>query len=266
MIRWLSIALLLYACNPNSAPAPGPGTDSALPDGTVVDTASMAEDTANLGVNTPSPRGFYYTPLPGGGTRGAMHTVLFRPDLSFELQEGTPAANLPRKRHSGRWRPDNGVLRLYEGATEVAQYRWAGDTLQLVRDGSALPLVPAPAAADNPNWAGKRREGVEWVGVGTEPFWNVEIDEGKAVRFHLAEWAAPRTFRWERPLVSTDSIVYRLGSDTARLRVVIYPTFCSDGMSDFTYTRTVQVEWKRQVLRGCAEEVVRRETPNVKAD
>lgn len=254
-MKRLLFLCLLAACNPNSAPPVDGSADSARPDGTELDTASLPQDTANLGVNTPAPRGFYYTALPGEGSRGLTHTVLFRPDLSFVLQEGIAGRETSDKRHSGRWRPDNGTLRLMEGTTEVGQYRWKGDTLVLLREGREYPLSAAPAAADNPSWSVKRSEGVEWVGVGTEPFWNVEIDEGKAVRFHLAEWGEPRTFKWERPLVSTDSVVYRAGPDTARLRVTVYPTFCSDGMSDFTYTHSIRVEWKRQVLRGCAVEV-----------
>ena len=46
-----------------------------------------------------------------------------------------------------------------------------------------------------------------------------------------------------------DSTIYSNDS----LRVVVYPYFCNDGMSDFIYTNKVKVYYKGQAYKGCGQ-------------
>lgn len=119
-----------------------------------------------------------------------------------------------------------------------------------LKSGVRIPLRPLQNIMTNATWKSKKEEGLEFFGVGTEPFWSISIDEQKSMVLEMADWPKPTTFKPSKPIVSNDSTVYQTGKDTAKLKVVIYNRFGSDGMSDHTYPNSVTVYYKKAVLHG----------------
>lgn len=246
----LPLACLLLACNHSANTKPAQA-DTIRPDGTQLkDTAVVAGSLPPDTITQPLPPvagGIYQVSLPG-----TEHTVAFYASKAFRVQEkkrsGQPGLTLTE----GTWSVSNGNISLYKENVMVGRYRLQGDTLLLLQGNKEHRLQKLTSAYDNEHWRKKKLAGVEFFGLGNEPFWNVEIDEEKAIAFHLADWGSPVAFKPSRPVVAGDSTVYQTANDSARLRIVIYKTFCSDGMSDFTYDHTVHVQYNNRLYQGCA--------------
>ncbi len=257
MRRFFKYSLLLvytviYGCNNDSLNTTITETDSSF-----TDTINYAAnpDSLLLATNTMRPpEGIYQGVLPCTGCKGIEHTVLFNRDLTYRLQE----TKLGKKGEAaltatGTWKPTEGVVWLYREGVVQARYTWQGDTLMYMdaKTSKLYPMRKLSSAMENDVWRTKGGAGIEFYGVGNEPFWNIEIDEQKSILFHLAEWGAPQPFNAVKPVLQGDSAVYNTANDSATLRVVIYNTFCSDGMSDFIYPQSVKVLYNGQTYRGC---------------
>jgi uncharacterized membrane protein/uncharacterized lipoprotein NlpE involved in copper resistance len=223
---------------------------------TETDTINYAlnEDSIKLQLaNTTPPEGFYQVMLPCTNCKGIEHTVLFNPDLTFRLEEHVLGSDKTRTKTTGIWKPANGDIWLYKDKSVVARYTWKGDTLNYIdlESDVRIPLRQLPNAADNTAWKNKKDSGIEFYGVGNEPFWNITIDEQRMIVLMLADIAKRIPFKPVKPFLSVDSTVYQTRNDSATLRVVIYNTFCSDGMSDNIYNNKVKVLYKDKEYNGC---------------
>lgn len=98
---------------------------------------------------------------------------------------------------------------------------------------ACAPTPPAPVPA------------ASYHAVGTEPFWNLTIDERTAA-FTLAG-ARPITQPRPAVIVGIAGEIYR----TPRIDVNIVHARCSDGMSDRTYPDKVQVTVDGRQFSGC---------------
>ena len=247
----LLLLLLLAGCvDPRTRPEARNKDTAALQP---VDTAVQqpADTTRNMSVNTPSPTGIYQVLLPLAGGRRREHTIAFAPDLAYRLEEREWKPGSPSQKREGRWRPNNGIIEVYDGTQLFARYTWKNDTLVYLGTKGNFPMQKLRSATDNKVWADKKSAGTDFFGTGTEPFWNIEIDDGQSISFHLAEWSGPKRFPASVPVQSGDSIVYTTQTDSASVRVTVYRAFCNDGMSDFVYPNSVRVQYNKQVFRGC---------------
>jgi uncharacterized membrane protein len=241
---------LLAACTNNAVNPTATATDTAE-----TDTVNYAlnEDSVKLMMNNATPpEGFYGVTLPCTNCKGIEHTVLFNRDLSYRLEEKVLGNGTPTKTE-GAWKPVQGDIWLYKDSSVVAKYTWKGDTLNYIdlKSGVHIPLRPLPAALNVEAWQNRKSEGIEVFGVGNEPFWNISIDEQKRIVFTMADWPKPASFKPSKPVVSADSTVYQTGNDSAKLRVVVYNQFCSDGMSDNVYNHKVKVVYSNEIYHGC---------------
>ncbi|MFN2458852.1 MAG: copper resistance protein NlpE N-terminal domain-containing protein [Chitinophagaceae bacterium] len=207
-------------------------------------------------VNTRPPQGIYQVVLPCKDCKGIQHTIAFYPDLTFKLEEEKMGKKEGIIKMDGYWKVAEGIISIHKDQLVRARYAWQGDTLVYIEpSGNRIGLVKLMTATENKVWSDKKKEGLEFFGVGNEPFWNIEIDQEKHITFHLADWPKPVKFKSVKPVVSSDSTVYTTSNtttkDTATLQVTIYNTFCSDGMSDYMYDNKVKVFYKRQVYSGC---------------
>jgi uncharacterized membrane protein len=96
---------------------------------------------------------------------------------------------------------------------------------------ACAPLPPPPAAP--------------YHGLGTEPFWNVLIDEHDIT--FLQPEAAPIKQPTPKVIVGIAGEIYQ----TARINVNIVHGQCSDGMSDRVYPDKVQVTVDGKQFNGC---------------
>ena len=243
-------ALLLAGCNDNALSIHTP-TDT-----TERDTTNYALNTDSIKMtlnNTTPPEGVYQVMLPCTNCKGIEHTVLFNRDLSYRLEERVLDRADEVTKTIGAWKPVKGDIWLYKDSSVVARYTWRGDTLHYIdlQSGVHIPVRPVPSASSNSAWQQKGAEGIEFFGIGNEPFWNIAIDEQKSIVFTLADWSKPVSFKASKPVVAADSTVYQSRTDSAKLRVVIYNTFCSDGMSDNVYNHKVKVTYNTDVYEGC---------------
>jgi len=241
--------VFLYSCTGDVSVTPT--TDSANQDSNLMnDTTTMTLDTFQK--NTKTPNGIYQVMLPCTDCKGIEHTVSFNPDLTYRMEENKWGKKSSVTKVEGLWRATEGKVFLYKNDTVKARYTWQNDTLLYLKpDGYTIALRKISPATDNPTWQKKGQAGAEFYGVGTEPFWNVEVDEQQSILFHLAEWPKPLQFKAVKPTFSSDSTVYNTSSDSATLRIIILNTFCSDGMSDYIYTNKVTVMYKGQIYTGC---------------
>lgn len=250
--RFVSLlSILLFSCGETSSPLQNAGNDT-----TETDTVNYALDSDSVKMslkNIPPPQGFYQVMLPCTDCRGIEHTVHFRPDLSYRLEETEAGTGKKIRTVNGNWKPSEGDIWLYQDSAVQARYTWRRDTLHYIdlKTSVLIPMRNLKDAASNETWKAKKEEGIEFFGVGNEPFWNITIDNKKRIAFHLSEWAGPIQLKTARQTTAKDSSIYTTSNDSVQLRLVVYNTFCSDGMSDYIYNNKIRVVYNRQVYHGC---------------
>lgn len=255
-MKWLYYLCLLAPFFLPACDTPSANNHPFSSDTTETDTTNYAlnDDSVKLTLANPKPpEGFYQVMLPCTNCKGIEHTVLFNPDLSFRLEEKVMGSNEVTTKTKGVWKPVHEDVWLYKDSSVVARYTWHGDTLNYIdsKSGVQIPLRPLQNVLDNATWKSKKTQGVAVFGIGNEPFWNITINEQKSIVFTLADWPKPITFKRATSTVSADSTVYATSNDSARLRVVVYNTFCSDGMSDNVYSSHINVQYNDKMYQGC---------------
>lgn len=197
-----------------------------------------------------SPSGIYQFLLPYNDNKKLLHTVAFYPG-GFRLQEQYIGEKDSVVVTEGTWAPSQGFIWLYKEQLVRGRYAWKDDTLQyysprLQRRFSLTKLQPA----SNENWTAKKAQGTVLVGLGTEPFWSVEINQEDSLVFSMPEWTAPLRLKLTTKERNNTTTVY-WAEDS--LQVTVAPSFCSDGMSDFVYPNTVRINYKGKVYKGCGK-------------
>ena len=196
------------------------------------------------------PSGTYRFLLPAEGGEKILHTVVFYPG-TFRLQEEYNRDSIVVT--EGTWAPSHDFIWLYKDQVVRGRYTWKGDTLQYFspQQNKTFSMTWLAPVTTNAVWQTKRREGKRLYGIGTEPFWSVEITKNDSIVVNMPDWKAPLRVKITESMTTTDSAVFRTGSDS--LRLVVYPYFCSDGMSDFLYTKRLELVYNGQTYRGCGE-------------
>jgi uncharacterized membrane protein len=230
---------------------------------TITDTLTVVKDSI---INARSfdtiPLGFYQGMLPCRSCEGLQRTIKFTDDGRYKMEEVSWGKGAQSKRTEGTWEKEKGKFLLYVNDKMVSQYRFVKDSLiNIENNGSRIPdslsrqyaLFKKNTAPENPAWKKKRAEGVDIIGSGSEPFWNVEIDNEKFILFKLTTTEKPVIVPIERPSVTKDSTVYSIVTDSGfPLKISIAPKFCSDGVSDHLYEYKMTVWYKGQTYKGCA--------------
>lgn len=242
---FIALVVICFACNQSARDNRGT-IDTHPTDGTELnDTVPAGPDTTLPPQTLPAPQGLYRVTLPGQ----REHSLIFYPGHRYRLEEKGAGGRLSRT--AGEWKAAGVTIALYRKGVLAGQYRRQDSSLVYLLKGKEYRLEKALYAMDNTVWRNKKKAGAEFFGVGNEPFWNIEIDEQKAIAFHLSEWSQPMRFPPATPKASGDSLQYTTAIDSATLRVVVYHRFCSDGMSDYTYDQAVKVIYNNTVYTGC---------------
>lgn len=144
----------------------------------------------------------------------------------------------------------------------MSRYKLVKDSLiNIENNGTRIPdslstqyvLFKKNTAPVNPSWKKRKSEGIDIIGNGSDPSWSVEIDNEKLILFKLAANEKPVIVPIERPAITKDSTVYSIVTDGgAGLKISVYSTFCSDGLSDHLYEYKMIVWYKGQMYKGCA--------------
>ena len=225
------------------------------PGANAVDTSrSFAKDTtSHASFTVPQikrPSGIYEFVMPYEGDTKIIHTIAFYPN-SFHLEEEYRAAKDSVVVTEGTWTPSQGFIWLYKDQLVRARYVWKGDTLQyfnprLNKKFSMTKLTPASA---NPVWQDMKKGGAVLYGVGTEPFWSVEVKKQDSIILSMPEWTAPLRVKFSSAKKENKNTIYTAETDS--LQVTVSPYFCSDGMSDFIYSNKITIIYKGRTFEGC---------------
>jgi uncharacterized membrane protein len=234
----------------DSTPAVLPPSPSEDPD-TIFTPDTETKITAVLPA-IKKPSGIYRFLLPAEGSTQILHTVSFSPG-TFRLQEEFRGKGDSTVITEGTWAPSSGFIWLYKDQIVRGRYTWKGDTLQyysprLKKTFTMAKLSPASA---NKVWQTKKKEGIYLYGVGTEPFWSVELTNGDSMVLNMPDWSTPLRTRLSNTSLARDSTVYSAAFDS--LELTVYPFFCNDGMSEFLYRQKIKINYKGQTYRGCGE-------------
>jgi uncharacterized membrane protein len=222
-----------------------------------IDTAMLANDTSSINFFADKTHSIAYQGFfPCKDCEGVLQTILFNKDHTFQEEHVKPGHT--RQKSYGNWVIKNHNIVLTEGQNPEISFRLINDTLFAVniknvpiRDSIKYHLVKKKMAIENPVWEVKRNNGIDFVGMGNEPFWNIEIRDGKNLRFKLADWNSPVIAPIESVNENVDSTVYKFNSDHEKWSVIIYSEFCNDGMSDLLYQYKVEVFYKENIYTGC---------------
>lgn len=204
------------------------------------------------------PLGAYQGMFPCKDCEGIQQTILFNTDKTFKEEQMIWSKNESPKKSEGLWQRKNNKIELTQNNKQVIDLIKKGDTLLTIKiDGIAVNnsskyiLIKRNLARNNPAWDKKRLEGVDFAGIGNEPFWNLEIDYQKSILFKLADWKNPVIAGIEKPVINRDSTIYKLKTDTIKWSITIFPRFCNDGMTDYLYQYKVNIKYSGILYKGC---------------
>jgi uncharacterized membrane protein len=229
----------------------------------IKDTVTIVKDSIiNAGHYDTTLAGFYQGMMPCKNCEGIQRTIFFTNDDHFKMEELELGKNTPAKRVEGTWEKEKGRYMLYLNDKVFSQYRLTKDSLiNLENNGTRISdslsrqyvLFKKNTAPDNPAWKQKKTEGVDIIGIGSDPFWSVEIDNEKFIMFKLAAAGKPIIVPVEKPSITKDSIVYAITTEGGSpLKISIAPGFCNDGIGDHLYEYRMNVWYKNQFYKGCA--------------
>ena len=256
LLCWFSIT----ACGSEAEDAATlPASDSGIaaipsPIETVVDTtAGFAKDTTSYQSYAPAiktPSGIYQFTFPYSATTKILHTIAFYPG-TFRLQEEYFGGKDSIVITEGTWAPSQGFIWLYKDQLARGRYKWKGDTLQYYSPQlkNSFSLAKLTPASTNKVWMDKKKQGAVLFAIGTEPFWSVEINKRDSIVLSMPDWTEP--LRVKAANISRENNKVSYAASTDSLLVTVQPYFCSDGMSDFVYTRKVTVRHKGTTYQGC---------------
>jgi uncharacterized membrane protein len=221
------------------------------------DTNTASIDTSdvvplNIIKKVKSPNGIYRTILPFNGKM--EQTIAFNKDYTYQLQEKyTNNKSDSIVITEGTWAPSDGVIWLYKDQVIRGRYKWEDETLQYYSPllKKTFPMKSLQDAMQNATWKNKAKQGASFIGIGTEPFWNIELDNQDSLSFQVSEWKQPLRVKIDSSFNNIDSAGYIAQADSVQIRVTIFPHFCSDGMSDFVYRNKIKVQYNQQTYSGC---------------
>ena len=147
-----------------------------------------------------------------------------------------------------------------------AEIRDAGGRLLWVTDthmplpppgspGMAIMLVQVAGAGDEtpPPMARPRLEGTDWLAIGNEPGWRVEVNEGERLTYD-GDYGAVRIMTPAPPAAMADDGTrsWTIRTDAHRLMLELAPIACQDDMAGTSYPLTARLVVDGKALRGCA--------------
>jgi uncharacterized membrane protein len=243
----IAFACLLAACNNESKNTTSSTDSSAMVTKPAVDSVALKYT------------GLYSGYLPCADCAGIMTFLSLSSDMTYRLEETFAGKNDTARRANGIWKRENDKVVLYQGDKVLISYLPEGQKLvQLDIEGKRISgnlgdkyVLSRNQVADNPAWKAKKEAGVDFIGLGNEPFWSLDIDKNGKVNFNTPDMKSPVLIAYGEPVNTQLGREYHLESESAKLDITVIPQYCSDGMSDFTYEYKVTVKHNGRKYSGC---------------
>jgi uncharacterized membrane protein/uncharacterized lipoprotein NlpE involved in copper resistance len=261
-LYFLAVFLIFHSCDNGSTRQDSIADTSnvSVTDTTrVQDTVIFLKDsTAATSFADSLPSGAYQGMFPCKGCEGIQQTIVFNDDKTYKQEQLVWGKDAVPKTSQGTWKRKSGQIELSQNDKTAIILIKKNDSLiavningVLVNDSSKYILTKRKLAARNAVWNKKRSQGIDFTGLGNEPFWTLEIDNEKFILFKAADWKKAVIVPVEKPVVNKDSTLYKLKTDTTNWTVAIFPQFCTDGMSDYLYQYKVKVNYNGTLYKGC---------------
>ena len=124
-----------------------------------------------------------------------------------------------------------------------------GDSATLKLDGQVLDCHVTDQVSP---WDEARGRGVAFRGLGTEPFWSLEVDAGPAPPMRLALEMGERQLvvAQAAPLDAGEGF-HGTADDGSAVELRISRVDCSDGMSDMVYPASIALTVGTETFKGC---------------
>jgi uncharacterized membrane protein len=199
-----------------------------------------------------------YVPCPD--CPGIETYLQLKPDKSYRLEETFSGKTGEVTVTEGNWGLEKGKVELYKGDVINVSFLPEPDKLiQLDPSGNRISgnlgdkyVLFKQEIAHNTEWEKEKKSGIDFIGLGNEPFWSLEIDREGKVSFNTPEMKTPVTFPYQPPTNKTNTTTdYKLESNGDKLDITILHQFCSDGMSEFLYNYRVKLKFKGKGYSGC---------------
>jgi uncharacterized membrane protein len=241
-----SLVAFLASCNER----PSERTNDAKP----------VADTTVAAVALPrSASGYYEGVFPCTDCQGIQQKLLILAGNKVRTEETKMGTNAAPLSADGSWRLDDSLLTVSAGGKSMVYYYQ--DSLLVVRDSAAGQRLGREAAqyrlhkkalgSGNKAWMKKAATGTDFLALGTEPFWSLEIDADTIISFIRADNKVPLNVPYMNPTVGGNTKIFKVNSSATQLTVTVSNEFCSDGMSDTWYEYAVTVVHNDTTYKGC---------------
>ena len=256
VLKFIFVLFLLSSCaNQRNYDSQLPNKDSTVTQNTIAVEKNSTHPVQFLDSLLP---GIYRGTFPCEDCIGIQQTILFKKDKTYRQEQVEMGKTRWPKTSNGIWHVDNNHVHLTQNDDSEILFRFDNDTLFAQKinnvsiiDSSKYRLFKRLLASENKASEIKRKEGVDFMGMGNEPFWQLNIINGKTVSFKMPDWKTAVVAPMESIVENSDSLVYHLVTNKAKWSVTILPQFCDDGMSDFLYEYKVNVVYNDAVYKGC---------------
>lgn len=205
--------------------------------------------------------GTYSGYVPCADCDGIVTYLVLSPDMTYRMEETYAGKSDTALRYNGTWLRDNKKIVLDNKGSVRASYLPEGDRLiQLDIEGNRITgnlgdkymlSKSGMQKPENAAWTTKKNAGIDFLGVGNEPFWSIEIDEGKSVSFNTPNMKQPLMLPYADPVVTNGISSYRIETAGTKMEITLFPQFCSDGMSDNLYEYKVVLKYNGKKYSGC---------------
>ena len=249
-------AIILYSCNQDASEEKN---KSLIDNVEIKDTTIALKDSSNSENLTYNPIiGAFQGILPCTGCKGIQQSIIFYNDKTYEQEQVMLGKNNMVKKGSGIWELNDDKIELKKNnRLEIVMLK-RNDSLFFttingvtVKDSFKYILTKKNLADSNAEWNKKKAEGIDFIAMGTKPFWKLEIKNQQFILFKLADWKKPLIVAPEKPVINNDSTFYKLKKDTTGWTITIFPQICSDGMSDTLYRYKVNISYRGFIYKGC---------------
>lgn len=206
--------------------------------------------------------GKYMGITPCADCEGIEYTVTLNPDFTYTASMIYKGKSTDPFSSSGKWSysaddkiklemtPPQGMNQFEVGDNQITMLDQQGNKITgaladryiLYREGFAPP--PSPHAK-------KKEAGINFIGMGTEPFWVLDIDFEKSMQFNVLGGDTINAPAVNAKNWSGGNLVYEAKTDKGTLNVAIRKEACNDGMSDNQYEYSVTVKSGNKEYKGC---------------
>jgi uncharacterized membrane protein len=255
MFQIIFIYMVSFSCTQNNSEEKQTALESTYTQDTLVVVKDSSKSTSGLDSLLP---GAYQGIFPCNDCKGIQQTILFKKDNTYKQEQVAIGKYESPKMSYGSWHIQNNKIQLSQNDDSEILFRFSNDTLFAqkinhipIADSSKYTLTKRLLASESSASEIKRKEGIDFAGKGNEPFWQLDIIDGKSIRFKMPDWKTSVIAPLESMIENSDSLVYHLVTHQTKWSVTVFPQFCDDSMNDFLYEYIVQVHYNDETYKGC---------------